>query len=482
MHLLSLCRVLGALLIVLGGSQLVPMAVALVYREPEWVVFLYSAAAVAATGVLMYLVSRHAKEITERDGFYVVTAGWICSALVGAIPYYFTGTLPAFTDAVFESMSGFTTTGASVFERYDTVSNGIFLWRSMTQWFGGMGIIVLALVILPALGIGGMELFKREVPGPYSEKITPRIRDTAKALWSVYLLFTVLATLVLYGLGMTLFEAVNHALTTISTAGFSTNSGSVGGFESPAIEWVIIFFMFLSGMNFSHHYSFLTRKGRRWNFLRETEWRWYTTAMVVCALAVIAYLYLHQGYSLDQAATKGSFQVVSILTTTGYSSDDYVQWGAFPQILLFILMITGGCAGSTSGGVKFVRVLLIFKFIRLELLKLLHPKVVVHVKINRVRVTPEIQSNIFAFLFLYITTLAVATLLVSLDGHSFLTSVGAAVSALSNIGPGLDAVGPAENFAGMSSYLKWVLIACMMMGRLELMTVFVLFMPRAWLR
>ena len=197
---------------------------------------------------------------------------------------------------------------------------------------------------------------------------------------------------------------------------------------------------------------------------------------------MIAYLYLHQGSPLDQAATKGSFQVVSILTTTGYSSDDYVQWGAFPQILLFILMITGGCAGSTSGGVKFVRVLLIFKFIRLELLKLLHPKVVVHVKINRVRVTPEIQSNIFAFLFLYITTLAAATLLVSLDGHSFLTSVGAAVSALSNIGPGLDAVGPAENFAGMSSYLKWVLIACMMMGRLELMTVFVLFMPRAWLR
>ena len=482
MHILSIVNVVGTLLIVLGVAQVAPMAVSFLYGEPDWYVFLGTFIAAGLIGGGMCLVSRNAREISERDGFFVVTLAWISATLIGAVPYYWTGTVTGVTDAIFESMSGFTTTGASIFTDYSSVSHGIFLWRSMTQWFGGMGIIVLALVILPALGIGGMQLYKREVPGPYSEKLTPRLRDTAKALWSVYLGITVVQAVVLYVLGMNAFEAVNHSLTTVATGGFSTNGGSIAGFNSAAIEWTIIVFMALSGMNFSLHYRLLVRSRGQNPYLRDTEWVWYSIALVVACAAVVSYLALKDGYPLGRALTKGTFQVVSLITSTGYSSDNYVLWGAFPQILLVLLMITGGCAGSTSGGIKWVRVLLMFKYAHLELLRLVHPRMVVHAKLNHVRVSQDILGNIFAFMFLFFTSLALVTLLLALDGQSILTSFGAAAAALANIGPGLDAVGPMGNYAHLSGYAKWVLILAMLMGRLELMTVFVLFLPVMWKR
>lgn len=482
MHLLSILNVIGTLILVLGISQWIPMGTAYFYGEGDWRVFLESSIAAVAIGGILIVISRNAKEISDRDGFLVVTFGWICAAVVGAAPYYISGAVPSITDAMFESMSGFTTTGSSIFTQYDDKSHGILLWRSMTQWFGGMGIIVLALVILPVLGIGGMQLYKREVPGPYSEKLTPRMRDTARALWSVYIGITVLEAIALYAAGMTPFDAINHALTTVSTGGFSTHGESIGWYQSPLIEWIVIFFMFVCGMNFSLHYRLLTHPRSKWPLFRDLEWRWYLAAGVSVSLMVVGFIIFKKGYSGEEALTKGAFQVVSILTTTGYGSDNFILWGAFPQIVLVLLMITGGCAGSTSGGVKWVRILLVYKYIYMELLRLVHPRVVIHAKINNVRVTPDILSNILAFIFLYLTTLIAVTILIALDGQSILTSFGAAVSAVGNIGPGLDAVGPVENYAHFSAYAKWVLIAAMLLGRLELMTVFVLFMPHIWKR
>jgi trk system potassium uptake protein TrkH len=482
MNLAAIVNVTGTLVIVLGLAQLVPMGVALAFGEADGWLFLRSALGTTAVGAVLYALSRKNREISERDGFVVVTVGWAAAALVGGVPYLLTGTLDTVADAVFESMSGFTTTGASVFTEYGGLGQGILLWRSMTQWFGGMGIIVLALVILPALGIGGMQLYKREVPGPYSEKLTPRLRDTARALWTVYLGITAAQTLLLYLLGMSFIEALNHALTTVSTGGFSTRGDSVGGFQSAAIEWCVIAFMFISGMNFALHYRMLTRPSPFLPYYRDEECLWYVAATLLACAVVVVYLVLREGYGAGAALTKGTFQVVSILTTTGYGSDDYVRWGALPQILLLLAMIAGGSAGSTAGGVKWVRILLVFKYIRMELLRLIHPRVVVSAKLNQARVSPEILSNIFAFIFLYLTTLAAVTLLLALDGGSIPTALGAAAAALGNIGPGLDAVGPMGNYHHLSDYAKWVLVLAMMLGRLELMTVLVLFMPQLWSR
>lgn len=482
MHIAAIVNVIGTLVLVLGLAQLVPAALSFALDEAHWAAFVQSGLGAAGVGGVLVALSRNAREISERDGFFVVTLGWAAAAAVGAVPYWLTGTVTTAADGVFESMSGFTTTGASILRDYTALSHGVLLWRSMTQWFGGMGIIVLALVILPALGIGGMQLFKREVPGPYSEKLTPRLRDTARALWTVYICLTALEALLLWALGMNLFEAVNHALTTVATGGFSTRADSIAGFDSAAIEWCIIVFMLVASMNFTLHFRLLTHLRAGPPHLRDQEWLWYVVGVTAACLTVAAYLVLRQGYGLGEAATKGTFQVASIVTTTGYASDDYVRWGAFPQVLLLFAMIAGGCAGSTSGGVKWVRILLVFKYIRMELLRLLHPRVVIHAKLNQGRVTPDILSNIFAFIFLYLTSLAVVTLLLSLDGLSVLTSIGAAASALGNIGPGLEDVGPVETYGGLSAYAKWVLLLAMMMGRLELMTVFVLFMPHVWRR
>jgi len=480
MHFKTITKITGWLILLLGVAQLIPMGVAWAYQEPGWSSFLMSAGISVVAGGGMALVFRKEKEINERDGFFIVTLSWVFATLFGALPYLLTGTTASFTDAVFETISGFTTTGASILTNYETIGRGVFLWRSLTQWFGGMGIIVLALVILPALGVGGMQLYKREVPGPTSEKLTPRLRDTAKVLWSVYLLFTALEVLCLVGLGMSWFEAVNHAMTTLSTGGFSTRLDSVAGFNSPAIEWVLIFFMFVGGMNFSLHYRLLAKPGQRMGFLKDDEWRWYTLGIIAFAIPIALILILNKGYAPFKALTESVFSVVSIVTTTGFVSDDYMKWGGFAQIALLYLMIAGGCAGSTGGGVKWVRISLVIKYIRVEMLRLIHPKLVMQVRLSNQPVNAEILSKIFGFLFLYLSTLAIATLLVALDGHSLMTSLGAAASALGNVGPGLDLVGPVETYAPLSAYVKWVLILSMLLGRLELMTVFILFLPQMW--
>ena len=482
MNILTLVRILGILTGVIGAFMLLPVGAGLFYGEGDWDKFLVVALGSMGVGGMMAFIGRNATEVSERDGFVLVTAVWLTAMGVGGLPFYLSGAVPTLTDGFFEAMSGFTTTGASVLYDYGHITHTVFLWRSLTHWIGGMGIIVLALVILPALGIGGMELFKREVSGPYSDKLTPRIRDTAKALWGVYVALTFAEFLVLMGAGMGPFDAINHSMASLATGGFSTRETSIMEYHSPLIEWVIIFFMLLGGMNFSLHYRFLTGGGSLKVYLQDTEWRWYVLGLGAASLAMAVYLFLVNGYTVSGSLTKSTFQAVSINTTTGFASDDYVKWGAFPQIILLMLMLVGGMAGSTSGGLKWIRLLLMFKFSRIEMIRLVHPNAVVHAKVGKTRVHPAVLNNIFGFFFLYLTVLIGATLLLALDGNSILASFSGAVSALGNVGPGLEALGPMENFSRLSDSSKWVLTLCMLLGRLELMTVFVILMPSTWVR
>jgi trk system potassium uptake protein TrkH len=479
MHVPTILKVVGSLLVMIGLAQLIPAATSFLYGDRDWPEFLQSGTAAAAAGAALVVLTRRARELSIRDGFVVVTVAWITACLASAVPLYTTGAVPTFVDATFESMSGYTTTGSSVISDYSRLSHGVLLWRSLIQWFGGLGIILLGLAILPALGVGGMQLYQREVTGPYHDKLTPRLRDTAKALWAVYVLLTAIEAVLLNLLGMTTFEAINHAMTTLATGGFSTRPDSIAGF-GPGVEWTLILFMYLGGMNFALHYKLLTDPMRGWGVFRDMEWRWYTGAAMLFSLAVAVHLIWARGYGADDALTKGAFHVVSIMTTTGFASDDYVKWGAFPQLLLLYCMIAGGSAGSTGGGLKWVRILLVSKNARLSMIRLIHPNVVRRPKINDVQVTEEIQSNIGGFVFLYFVTLAVVTLLLTLDGLPIFTAFGAAATALGNVGPGFESLGPVENFGWLSPEAKGILTAAMLLGRLELMTVLMAIVPRTW--
>jgi trk system potassium uptake protein TrkH len=479
MHALTILKVVGALLVVIGGAQVLPAVTSWGYGDRDAHLFLQSALLAVVLGSVLVAISWRSREISLRDGFVVVTVAWVTACLAGAIPLYTTGATPTFVDAMFESMSGYTTTGSSIIPDISQVSHGVLLWRSLTQWFGGMGIILLGLAILPALGVAGMQLYEREVSGPYHDKLTPRLRDTAMALWTVYVLFTAAETVILTLLGMDWFEAVNHSMATLATGGFGTRTDSIGSY-GPAIEWAITVFMLLGGMNFALHFKLLTHPARGWAMVRDIEWRWYVGAVVLFSLIVAAFLFQAHDYHPGRALTKAAFQVTSIMTTTGFASDDFVRWGGFAQLVLLYCMLAGGCAGSTSGGLKWVRILLMFKNARLTMLRLLHPNVVRQPKINDVPVTEEIQSNIGAFVFLYFVTLAAVTLLLTLDGLPMITAFSAAATSLGNVGPGLDRLGPADSFAWLSPQAKLILTGAMLMGRLELMTVLMVILPRTW--
>ncbi|HKI97622.1 MAG TPA: TrkH family potassium uptake protein [bacterium] len=477
-----LVMVLGLLVILTGLVELVPAAVSYGYGESDWPALLRAALIAIVAGVVMFFGFRTQDEVRERDGFVIVSSGWCVVSLVGAIPFMMTGTTGSITDAIFESVSGFTTTGASILVDYSKLSHGILMWRSLTHWMGGMGILIFVLVILPSLGVGGMQLYKRESSGLSTEKLTPRLRDTAVALWSVYFLLTVAETLALWALGMTFFDAVNHAMATIATGGFGTHADSITGFHSPAIEWTIILFMYLGALNMALHYRVLHSRGRQWPHFSSEEWRFYTAILVVCSLGLAVYLIFKMDYAPFKALTKSTFQVVSIGSTTGFASDDYVPWGPGPQMIMLYLMIVGGCAGSTAGGLKEVRVLLLFKSIRMELLNLIHPRLSMLNKLDRQRVEPAVLKTIFVFFFLYMSTLGAASLILTLTGNSIPTALGGVASAMGGVGPGLDALGPSATYAPLPALDKWVLMAAMMLGRLELMTLYVFILPEMWRR
>jgi len=477
----AVAKVLGFLLLVTAACLLVPALVAALYGEPEWRQFLISAAIGAGVGGLALGLLRDAPGLRVREGFAVVALGWFVVGLLGAMPFWLSGQIPSFTDAVFESISGFSTTGASILTDIESRSHGILFWRAMTHWLGGMGIVLLALAILPLLGVGGMQLYRAEVPGPVAERLTPRIRETAKLLWGVYVLLTVLEVGALLLAGMGFFDAVCHSFATMATGGFSNHNASVGGYASPAVEWIIIAFMFLAGVNFSLHYMALT--GRWRGYGRDEEFRFYVVIVLLSTALITAVLLGVRAYP-DAGTTvrHALFQVVAITTTTGFGTADYLLWPPFTHALLLVLMAVGGCAGSTGGGIKVMRVLILLKHAKLELRKMLHPRGVFTVWFNNRPLSPGLQTNVLGFFLLFVMVYIAGVLILTLGGRDLLTSVGATAASLGNIGPGLGLVGPAGNYSFLLGWEKWLLLMLMIIGRLELFTVLVLFLPSGWRR
>lgn len=469
-------HVLGWLLVCMGAMLLFPGIFSLFTGDGEFLSFLASAAITTGTGFILTRLFTSDKQLTIREGFGIVTFGWLAFAIFGAIPFLIGDVLTNPIDAVFESMSGFTTTGSTVITDLAQVPDSILVWRSLTQWLGGMGMIVLSLAILPVLGVGGMQLFEAEVPGPTSDRLRPRIQDTAKLLWGVYVAITAAEIGLLMLGGMSFYEGTCHAFTTMATGGFSTENASVGAWGT-YIQVVITFFMFLAGVNFSLHFHAL--RGQPGNYFKSEEFRFYLGLLGVAVLIMFLFntaVYDRVGTNLRDAA----FNAVSIMTTTGYGTADYEGWPVVSQYILITLMFVGGCAGSTGGGIKVVRVMLLLKHSVLQVTRLIHPRQVRVLKMDQKPVGNDVIQSILGFFALYIGIFLFASLIMAALGVDLVTSGASVIACLSNIGPGLGEVGPTDNFAVLPAVGKVVLSLCMLFGRLEVFTVLVVFFPAFW--
>ena len=481
--------VLGSFVFFLGIVLLLPIPVSLWYQDGQVWSFLWSGLGSMLVGAAIWALFKPKAEIHTREALLIVSLSWLIISLVGALPFTLSGTLSSYTDAVFETMSGFTTTGASILggttaegvsnPLIESVAKSILFWRSLTHWLGGMGIIVLTIAILPLLGVGGMQLFQAETPGPTTDKLTPRVQQTAKFLWFVYAGMTLIQFFLLWiHPSMDAFDAINHTFATMGTGGFSTKNISVEAFESIYVEIVISLFMFLAGANFALHFRLL--RGEVKGVLEDRELRFYTIVVFIAILLITLSMWLQGAYSLGEALRYGSFQAISIVTTTGFSSHDYELWPYFAQFTLFILFFMGGCAGSTGGGVKMIRWLILLKSTTREIKQIVHPKAIIPIRIGNRAVDQNIQRGILGFFILYIFVFMLGVLALTVTGVDLLSSIGSSITALGNIGPGFGVFGPTENFAPMTLFGKWIMIVMMMIGRLELFTVIVLFAPSFW--
>lgn len=478
-HFKAISHILGMLMLLNGLFMACVLPVSWYYGQGDFTAILTSSAVCGNVGLLIWWLTRNVKkELAKRDGYIIVTFGWIILGLTGAIPFLLSGTIPSFAGAIFETFSGYTTTGASVVNDIEALPAGIMLWRSMTQWIGGMGIIVLTVAILPMFGVGGMELFAAESPGPSSGKIHPKITDTAKRLWILYVVLTLVETVLLKIAGMSWIDAVNHSFTTMSTGGFSTKNASVAAFNSPAIEYIITAFMLVGGVNFSMIYFIL--KGAFQKVIENEEFKTYIGIVLVFTVAIAISLAYQEGGTWEESFRKSAFQVVTIVTSTGFSTSNYALWAPFAYMLILFLMFTGGSAGSTSGGVKVIRHLIILKNGYMEFKRLLHPRAIVPVRINERVVDQKIVYNVLAFFFIYLFIFIAGALIISAFGHDIVTSAGASIACLGNIGPGIGGVDPSHNFAFFSDGAKLFLSFLMLLGRLELFTVLILLTPAFW--
>ena len=470
----------GILAMLLGGFMLLCVPVAYIYKDGTMQSLLLSSGLTFFGGfALWFFFGRHEdQELKKKDGYLVVTFGWIIMALFGSIPFVISGTIPVYADAFFETMSGFTTTGASILSDIESMPPGILIWRSLTQWIGGMGIIVLAVAILPLLGIGGMQLFVAEAPGVSPDKLKPRIRETAIRLWLIYLILTVTECTLLYMGGMNLFDAINHSLTTMATGGFSTKNASIAHFTSPFIQYVIIVFMFLAGTNFTLTYFGL--HGKLMKVIRNEEFKYYLGLVLIAAVLISVGVYHITDHSYELSFRQSLFSVISIISTTGYVTTDYTAWSPLLTMLFFTLMFVGASAGSTAGGVKIVRHVILLKNSILEFNRLIHRSAVLPVRFNEKAVTGEITFNIMSFMILYIMVFAIGSIIMSWIGVDFETAIGSVATSIGNIGPGFGKVGPMYNFSEIPITGKWFLSFLMLMGRLELFTVLILFTPYFW--
>lgn len=475
----AILRMIGVILMMLGASMLLSMGVALLYGEAQFSGILIASVITMATGFVSWRTPKGSMELSTRDGFAVVTFGWLAMSFFGALPFIFTGAIPDVTEAVFESASGFTTTGASVLTDIEGQSHGVLFWRAFTHWVGGMGIIVFSIAILPFLRVGGMQMFKAESPGPTADKLTPRIRGTAEILWGVYVLLTASETVLLRLGGMSWFDSACHAFATMATGGFSTKNASVAFYASPYIHYVITFFMFAAGVNFSLHYWALRGKpGRYW---KNTEFRFYAGIIIVSTL-FLTLERLISGVGLEQSFRDAAFQTAAIATTTGFATADFELWAYAAQVWLVILMLIGGMAGSTGGGMKTVRVLILIRQARIELHKLIHPETIYPIRMGKKVVQDEVIANVLAFFMLYVMIAVFSTFVMAGLGLDLITALTSVIACLSNIGPGLGDVGPTNNYAGIPMAGKWLLTFLMIVGRLEIYTVLVLLTRTYWER
>ncbi|MEX2582518.1 MAG: TrkH family potassium uptake protein [Gemmatimonadota bacterium] len=478
LNLGEVVHVVASILVGVAGAIALCSLGGLLLRDGSFYPLIISALIVGGVGAAGRALTRVPQDLNYREGFATVTFAWTAVGLGGAIPFILSGAIGSPVDAIFESMSGFTTTGSTILTDIEAVAPGILLWRSLTQWLGGMGIIVLGVAVLPYLGVGGMQLFRAEVPGPTKDRLRPRIRETAKLLWLVYAGLTLLLVVLYVAGGMTFFDAVNHSLTTMPSGGFSTKNASMGAY-SPFIQWTAVVFMYLTGINFALHYRAM-RTGLR-PYWRDGEWRLYSLIIVLATLPLALAIHTPGG-PLEPTFRDAIFQVVSIVTTTGYASADYVVWTPFAQIILFLLFFVGGMAGSTAGGPKVVRVLLILKHGFGEMRRYLHPRAILVTKISGMPVQSEVMLNVFAFMILYVGLFGVGTLLMTGTGLSLVGAAGAAAAAISNVGPALQEFGPMANYGFLAAWGKVVMVVLMLVGRLEIYTVLLLFHPGMWKR
>jgi len=454
-------------------------------------IFIAGILTLVAGVVIMLLTRNHKKIMNKREGYIVVTFGWIVMSLSGTLPYILTESIPSFTNAFFETMSGYTTTGASILNDIEIIPKGVLFWRSTTHWIGGMGIIVLAIAILPLLGIGGMQLFAAEAPGPSTDKLHPRITDTAKRLWLIYFGYTAAETLLLKAAGMSFFDAINHSMATLSTGGFSTKNASVAYWNhQPIIQYIIIIFMFLAGSNFI--LSYFAFKGKVQKIIHDEEFKLYFKFVTVFTLIAAFVIYFFADVSVssiahpmvwgqgESAVRHALFQVLTVVTTTGFISADYTMWTPFLTVFFFGLMFLGGSAGSTAGGVKVVRHLILIKNGFLEFKRTLHPSAIVPVRYNKKAINRFIVFNVLAFFILYMLSFIIGALVFSMFNIDFISAIGLSASSLGNIGPALGNFGPVNNYSSLPLLAQWWSAFLMLIGRLELFTVLILFTPFFW--
>jgi trk system potassium uptake protein TrkH len=478
-YILSL---VGVLSMGLGLLMLAPMGVCLLYHETAWRAFMGGAATSVILGAVLFWLFRNpsSHELSHREGMAIVGISWVVAGLLGGVPLFFSGDFLTYSDAVFEAVSGFTTTGASVLTNVEHTGKGVLFWRALTHWLGGMGFVVLSLAILPLVGVGGMQLFKAEVPSPTPDRLAPRIADTAKVLWKVYAGITAAEVILLMAGGLDWFEAVCQAFATMATGGFSTRNASIAGFNSAYIEWVITVFMVLAGMNFTLHFMVL-RGGWR-SLWRDEEWRLYVGVFLAFSLIIALGLSIMTDRGIADSLCHAAFQVATILTTTGFATTDYSLWPALCLGLLIPLMFVGGSAGSTGGGPKVMRVLVILKQSLSEFRRLVHPRLVAPVRLNGHNVDRQVVSSVYSFMGLYMAAFVLTGLLLAAMGMGLLDAFSASIACLGNIGPGLGSVGPAGNYAHLPVAAKWLLSVEMIVGRLEVYTVLVLLVPDFWRR
>ena len=476
-------RTMGALLMIEAVFMSLAWCVSLWYGEADSEVFLLSTIVTLLSGVIGLLIGRRAESrMGEREGYVIVAMVWVVFSAFGLLPYYLSGQVPSLTDAWFESMSGFTTTGATIIADLDVMTHGLLFWRSLTQWIGGMGIVVLSIAILPIFGLNGMQLYAAEVSGLTYEKVSPRISDTAKMMWSIYILLTATEVVALWLCGMDMFDAVCHSFSTIATGGFSTHNNSLEFYDSAAIHYTVTLFMFASGINFVMLIYLLRGKAR--NIIQDEEVRWYSIAVLVFSALLTVGLYIARpgwtGLEIERAFRDSIFTVISAMTSTGYTISDYMYWPVVAWVVVFFLMLTGACAGSTAGGIKWVRLAIILKNGVAEFQRRIHPNAIIPVKLNEKAVPQQTINNIMAFLILYIFIIVVTVVVFCATGVNFDESIGAAVSAIGNVGISIGQFGPAGTYAEFPTVAKWVMSVVMLIGRLEIFTVLLLFTSVLW--